>query len=252
MSSVKHLLIVDDDSDIRDLLFDFFSSRGFRVSKAENGAEMRDELKRWSIDLIILDLMLPGEDGLSLCREIREHSDTPIIMLTAVTGESDRIVGLEMGADDYMEKPFNPRELLARIKAVFRRSGTLEDQVLDPDFPSAENRIFQFSGWKLDEGKRELKSPTKVIIPLSSGEFGLFLTFLENPQIVMSREDLINATRGVEPIAFDRSIDIQISRLRKKLGQEKDGSQVIKTVRGQGYIFTQKVTVSATGGRRVK
>ncbi|RED50801.1 response regulator [Aestuariispira insulae] len=248
MSTVKHLLIVDDDCDIRDLLFDFFSTRGYRVSKAESGKQMREEMARWSIDLVILDLMLPGEDGLSLCREIRDKSDIPIIMLTAVTGETDRIIGLEMGADDYMEKPFNPRELLARIKAVFRRLGNQDDQSGDPHI--AQNRVFQFSGWRLDEGKRELRSPTKLVIPLSSGEFSLLVSFLEKPQTILSREDLVNITRGQEPAAFDRSIDIQVSRLRKKLSQEKQSEQPIKTVRGQGYIFTQKVSVSSNRVKR--
>ena len=243
MNSVKHLLIVDDDSDIRELLFDFFSTRGFRVSTAESGKQMREEMGRWSIDLVILDLMLPGEDGLTLCREIRDRSDVPIIMLTAVTGETDRIVGLEMGADDYMEKPFNPRELLARIKAVFRRLGGSDEAV--GELPVPNNRVFQFAGWRLDEGKRELRSPTKLVIPLSSGEFALLVSFLEYPQKVLSRDDLVNITRGVEAIAFDRSIDIQVSRLRKKLGQEKDAGQFVKTVRGQGYIFTQKVSVAS-------
>lgn len=244
MDSFKHLLIVDDDTEICDLLHDFFTQRGFRVSIACNGSEMRKTLQSWDIDLVILDLMLPGDDGLALCREIRDGSDLPIIMLTAVTGEADRIVGLEVGADDYMEKPFNPRELLARVKAILRRSGPGADS----HEASAEQlhitRKYRFAGWSLDQGKRELRSPDNVIVHLSSGEFELLLAFLARPQTVLSRDDLLNATRGVEAIPFDRSIDIQISRLRKKLTPGDAQHGLIKTVRGQGYIFTESVKAS--------
>ncbi len=247
MEKAKHLLIVDDDEDIRELLTGFLTQRGFRVSVAGGGDEMRRELARWSIDLIILDLMLPGEDGLSLCRSVRETSDVPIIMLTAVTGDSDRIVGLEVGADDYLEKPFNPRELLARMKAIFRRvSGGTDDE---DEVLRIANRHFKFSGWKLHEGKRELRSPDKIVIHLSSGEFALLVAFLEHPQKILTRDDLINATRGVEAIAFDRSVDIQVSRLRKKLEGDSDKPKLIKTVRGQGYIFAEKVVVGSAKGR---
>ncbi|WP_020593880.1 response regulator [Kiloniella laminariae] len=241
MEKVKHLLIVDDDAEIRELLTGFLTQRGYRVSVAGSGSEMRRELSRWSVDLIILDIMLPGEDGLTLCRSIRESSTVPIIMLTAVTGDADRIVGLEVGADDYLEKPFNPRELLARMKAIFRRvSGGTNDSEEEP-CSSVKNRQFKFAGWQLHEGKREVRSPEKFIVHLSSGEFALLVAFLERPQTVLTRDDLINATRGVEAIAFDRSIDIQISRLRKKLEVDSDKPNLIKTVRGQGYIFTEQV-----------
>ncbi|WP_417432803.1 response regulator [Kiloniella sp.] len=244
MEKAKHLLIVDDDEEIRDLLTGFLTQRGFRVSEAGSGDEMRRELNKWSIDLIILDIMLPGEDGLNLCRAVREKSDVPIIMLTAVTGDADRIVGLEVGADDYLEKPFNPRELLARMKAIFRRvSGVGSDDNTYIDQGIA-NRIFKFSGWQLHEGKREIRSPDKFVVHLSSGEFALLVAFLEHPQKVLTRDDLINATRGVEAIAFDRSIDIQVSRLRKKLENDADRPKLIKTVRGQGYIFAEKVSVN--------
>ncbi|MFD2205275.1 response regulator [Kiloniella antarctica] len=248
MEKAKHLLIVDDDGEIRELLTIFLTQRGFRVSVAGGGEEMRRELARWSIDLIILDIMLPGEDGLSLCKSVREKSDVPIIMLTAVTGDSDRIVGLEVGADDYLEKPFNPRELLARMKAIFRRvSGNTPDD--EDDGIKISNRTFKFCGWILSEGKRELRSPDKFVVHLSSGEFALIVAFLEHPQKVMTRDDLINATRGVEAIAFDRSIDIQVSRLRKKLEGDYDKPKLIKTVRGQGYIFAEKVDISTVKGR---
>ena len=243
MDKAKHLLVVDDDEEIRELLTGFLTQRGFRVSVAGAGQEMRRELSRWPIDLIILDIMLPGEDGLSLCRSIRETSDVPIIMLTAVTGDADRIVGLEVGADDYLEKPFNPRELLARMKAIFRRvSGAISN---DDEGMTVANRIFRFDGWSLHEGKRELRSPDKFVVHLSSGEFALLVAFLEQPQKVLTRDDLINATRGVEAIAFDRSVDIQVSRLRKKLESGNDKSQLVKTVRGQGYIFTEKVITNS-------
>ncbi len=248
MEKAKHLLIVDDDEEIRELLTGFLTQRGFRVSVAGGGEEMRRELARWSIDLIILDIMLPGEDGLSLCKSVREKSDVPIIMLTAVTGDSDRIVGLEVGADDYLEKPFNPRELLARMKAIFRRvSGTTTDE--EDEGVKVANRLFKFCGWILNEGKRELRSPDKFVVHLSSGEFALIVAFLEQPQQILTRDDLINATRGVEAIAFDRSIDIQVSRLRKKLEGDCDKPKLIKTVRGQGYIFAEKVGESSVKGR---
>lgn len=240
MDSFKHLLIVDDDTEICDLLHDFFTKRGFRVSVACDGTEMRKILHQWDIDMVILDLMLPGDDGLALCQEIRDHSELPIIMLTAVTGEADRIVGLEVGADDYMEKPFNPRELLARVKAILRRSGNAQDAA-EPVAEMSTLRRYRFAGWTLHEGKRELRSPDNVIVHLSSGEFELLLAFLNQPQTVLSRDDLLNATRGVEAIPFDRSIDIQISRLRKKLAPGTSQHSLIKTVRGQGYIFTETV-----------
>jgi len=244
MEKAKHLLIVDDDEEIRDLLTGFLTQRGFRVSEAGSGDEMRRELNKWSIDLIILDIMLPGEDGLNLCRSVREKSDVPIIMLTAVTGDADRIVGLEVGADDYLEKPFNPRELLARMKAIFRRvTGAGSDDNTD-DVAVIANRTFKFSGWHVHEGKREIRSPDKFVVHLSSGEFALLIAFLEQPQKVLTRDDLINATRGVEAIAFDRSIDIQVSRLRKKLENDADRPKLIKTVRGQGYTFAEKVSVN--------
>ena len=242
---MTHLLVVDDDTDIRELLTDFLTQRGYRVSVAGSGSEMFSVLEQTpSIDLVILDVILPGEDGLSLCRRLRETSDTPVIMLTAVTNDADKIAGLEVGADDYVEKPFNPRELLARIKAIFRRASgnaqTAPSEKLEPE----QNQTYSFAGWQLSEARMELRSPEKVIVNLSSGEFALLRSFLKHPQTVLSRDDLVSATRGVQAIAFDRSIDIQISRLRRKLEGHKGNPQLIKTVRGQGYIFTEKVTIS--------
>lgn len=232
----QHILIVDDDREIRDLVSRFLKKHGYRVSVAANGAEMKKTLSDWRIDLLILDLMLPGEDGLTLCRDLRASSDIPIIMLTAMGEETDRIVGLEMGADDYLAKPFNSRELLARIKAVLRRSDHL---------PAADRNqsksVLQFSGWKLDPSRRRLESPQNVLIDLSSGEFDLLLAFAEHPQRVLNREQLLDLTRGRMAVPFDRSIDNQVLRLRRKIENDPKHPELITTVRGLGYMFAAPV-----------
>ena len=236
MSDSNHLLIVDDDADIRDLLSRFLRRQGFRVNTAKDGRQMRQALEEWQIDLVVLDRMLPGEDGLELCRDLRAKSRMPIIMLTVMGAETDRIIGLEMGADDYLVKPFHPHELLARIKAVLRR-------VRDLPLAEAEKRqgVLRFAGWKLDVARRRLEACDGVNIALSDGELDLLIAFAEHPQRVLTREQLLDLSRGRAPIAFDRSIDMQVGRLRRKIEASPDDPELIKTVRGRGYMFTAEV-----------
>lgn len=231
----RSLLVVDDDGEILSLVARFLRSNGFRVQTARNGAEMHEALKHVPVDLIVLDLMLPGTGGLDLCRDLRRTSTVPVIMLTAKGDDIDRIVGLEVGADDYLPKPFNPRELLARINAVLRRSGAATG-----DAGPRTGRIIRFAGWELDTLKRELTDPRGADIDLSTGEYDLLLAFLEAPQRVLSRDFLLDAARNRASDPFDRSIDVQVSRLRRKIG---DG-EMIKTIRGAGYMFTADVVRS--------
>lgn len=234
----SHILVVDDDREICELVGRVVEREGYRVSRAADGTGMRRAIEKGSIDLIVLDVMLPGKDGLMLCRELRaEHIATPIIMLTAKGDDIDRILGLEMGADDYLPKPFNSRELLARIKAVLRRTPEAAEKPL-----KTEGRIIRFAGWKLDSGKRELLSSDNVVVTLSTGEFELLLAFVQHPQTVLSRDQLLDLARGRSAVLFDRSIDIQVSRLRRKLGDNPRDPRIIKTVWGGGYLFTPDVT----------
>ncbi len=233
MDQRPHILIVDDDAEIRDLLSRFLKKNNLRVDTAADGRAMMRQLERGRFDLVVLDLMLPGEDGLSLCRRIRATSNQPIIMLTALGEETDRIVGLEMGADDYLAKPFNPRELLARIKAVLRRAGTGPGSA-----PESGDKHLNFEGWRLDVTKRELRSTDGVLHPLTAGEFDLLLAFAAHPRRVLSRDQLLDLTRRREAAPFDRSIDVQLSRLRRKIEPDLKEPSLIKTVRGGGYIFT--------------
>jgi two-component system OmpR family response regulator len=233
---LSHILIVDDDSEIRDLLARFLDKHGFRVTTAADGHNMRKQLENGRFDLVVLDIMLPGEDGLSLCRRLRSESKLPSIMLTALGEETDRIVGLEMGADDYLAKPFSPRELLARIKAVLRRTSD------STDLPQrGAGQILMFAGWQLDIGKRELRSPDDVLMPLTAGEFDLLVAFAEHPQRVLSREQLLDLSKGRDASPFDRSIDVQLSRLRRKIEADSKNPVIIKTVRNGGYIFAVDV-----------
>ena len=238
MKRPAHILIVDDDREICELVGRVVEREGYRVSRATEATGMLRVLEKGAIDLIVLDVMLPGKDGLTLCRELRaEQVSTPIIMLTAKGDEIDRILGLEMGADDYLPKPFNSRELLARIKAVLRRTpGYAERQ------SRAAPRIIGFGEWRLDTRKRELLSSEDVIVTLSTGEFELLLAFLRHPQVVLSRDQLLDVARGRSAVLFDRSIDIQVSRLRRKLGDNPRDPRIIKTVWGGGYLFTPDVT----------
>jgi len=240
MDNSPHVLIVDDDREIRDLLSRFLAKNGYRATAAADGREMRKALADWAIDLIILDLMLPGEDGLTLCRNLRAESGLPVIMLTAKGDEVDRIVGLEMGADDYLAKPFNPRELVARIKAVLRRASTGAGG-LSGGRRTESAAIFCFSGWRLDTERRELTSHEGVLVPLSGGEFGLLAALVGHPGRVLSRDQLLDLARGREAVPFDRSIDVQISRLRRKIEVNPREPVLIKTVRGGGYMFASDV-----------
>ncbi|WP_376958064.1 response regulator [Azospirillum sp. A26] len=241
MDRTPHLLVVDDDREIRSLVAQFLTKHGFRVTGVRDGAEMMRTLDGARVDLIVLDLMLPGEDGLSLCRRLRaapQTAQTPVIMLTAMGEETDRIVGLEMGADDYLAKPFSPRELLARIKAVLRR-------VSAPPVagaPAAAGTVLRFEGWSLDLTKRELRSPDGVLVQLSAGEYDLLVAFVEHPQRVLTRDQLLDLARGRSAVPFDRSIDVQVSRLRRKIEPDPAEPTLIKTVRGGGYLFTPTVS----------
>ncbi|HDN9026047.1 MULTISPECIES: response regulator [Aeromonas] len=232
-----HILVVDDHSEIRDLLKRFLEQHGLRVSCARDGKEMKRLLEDREFDLLVLDLMMPGEDGLTLCRELRVKSNLPIIMLTAMGEETDRIIGLEMGADDYLAKPFNPRELLARIKAVMRRTQA-DNQ------PAAETltRDLRFDRWLLDVNRRELVDEDGVGLSLSTAEFDLLKVFLERPQRVLSRDQLLDLARGREAVAFDRAIDTLVSRLRRKLERDPKNPELIKTIWGGGYMFSADVT----------
>jgi two-component system, OmpR family, response regulator len=235
---VASILVVDDDNDIRMLLASFLEAHGFVVAKARDGTEMRACLEKGSFDLCILDLMLPGQDGLELCRQLRQRSYMPVIMLTARTEEMDRIVGLEIGADDYVTKPFNPRELLARVRAVLRRTS----DIMPAAGGAPSVRAYRFEGWTLSLERRELTNPTGVMVDLSTGEFDLLQAFLEAPNRVLTREHLLDAARSQPDAVFDRAIDVQVSRLRKKIEPRESSSPLIRTVRGTGYMFVPKVT----------
>ena len=232
MENTPHILIVDDDSEIRDLLSRFLTRNGYRVSVAREEREMRKVLQVASIDLIVLDAMLPGKDGFTICREIRATGSVPIIMLTAVGDETDRIVGLEMGADDYLAKPFNPRELVARVNAVLRRRRPPET----PGAPASEERVVEFGPYALNLGTRSLTREGQNV-PLTTGEFSLLKALASHPREPMSRDKLMDLARGREHESYDRSIDVQVSRLRRLLGEDPQNPRYIQTVWGFGYVF---------------
>ncbi|OED48669.1 DNA-binding response regulator [Endozoicomonas sp. (ex Bugula neritina AB1)] len=232
----KHILVVDDHDEIRDLLGRYLGQHGYQVSLADGGKAMRDILQKQPADLIVLDVMMPEEDGLSVCRWLQENDGPPVIMLTAMSEEADTVVGLEMGADDYVTKPFSPRELLARIKAVLRRL----EGAQKPETATTDNQI-QFSGWVLDLHQRQLEKSDGLVVPLSTAEFRLLKVFLEHARQVLSRDQLMDLTKGREALPFDRSIDNQISRLRKKLEVDPRTPTLIKTVWGGGYMFADEV-----------
>jgi two-component system OmpR family response regulator len=234
----QHILIVEDDPEIARLVSNVLAAEGYRVSRASDARTGLALIRESAVDLMVLDLMLPGKDGLSFCRELRaEGTLIPIIMLTAKGDDFDRVLGLEMGADDYLPKPFHSRELLARIKAVLRRSDASAKRQPGPD-----SRFVSFTGWRLDTGKRELISEDGVVVLLSSAEYELLTAFVTWPQVVLSREKLLDATHGRSAVISDRSIDIQVSRLRRKLGDDPRTPRIIKTVWGDGYLFTPDVT----------
>src|SRR5579859_3405199 len=236
--TAEKILVVDDDPGIRDVVAEFLQRHGYHVETAADGKEMDRSLARNPVDLVVLDVMLPGEDGLAICRKLSRPDGPAIIMLSAMGEETDRIVGLELGADDYVPKPCNPRELLARVRAVLRRRR-------EPRAPEeALGAACEFAGWRLDLVRHELRSPQGVVVNLSSGEFSLLRAFVERPQRVLTRDQLLEFARGPQSDAFDRAIDVQISRLRRKLEDSGGTVELIRTVRSEGYIFTPKVTRS--------
>ncbi len=237
MESTPHLLVVDDHRDIREPLARYLARHGFRVSAAESAQAARRVLQAGAVDLVVLDVMMPGEDGLSLCRQLRAQGDVPIVLLTALAEETDRIVGLEMGADDYVTKPFSPRELLARIKAVLRRA-----QALPPRRGRPQGERLRFDRWTLEVGRRELVGPDGVAVPLSTGEFLLLSAFLDHPRLVLSRDQLLDLTRGREAAPFDRAIDNQVLRLRRKIERDPRKPELIRTHWGGGYSLEAEVS----------
>jgi DNA-binding response OmpR family regulator len=239
MSESGHILVVDDQQEICDLVREYLSDEGFRVSTANDGAGLREEMARGPVDLVILDLVLRGEDGLQLARDLRNsQSEIGIIMLTGRGETVDRIIGLEMGADDYLAKPFHLRELLARVRSVMRRGGPRGGGGDRPGVPRARTR---FAGWSLDLASRELLSPTGEEVRLTTGEFELLAAFVNHANQVLSRDRLLDLSRHREAGPFDRTIDVQVGRLRRKLEEDAKNPSMIKTVRGGGYIFTPPV-----------
>jgi two-component system, OmpR family, response regulator len=239
METTDHVLIVDDDRGIRELLAGYLEKNAMRVSLAANGRQMRAVLDQGKPDLIVLDLMLPGEDGLVLCRELRasKFRDVPILMLTARNEEADRILGLEMGADDYLPKPFAVRELLARIKSVLRRT-----RMLPPGMEVSESaQMLGFGDWRLDTTARHLLDAEGTMVSLSGAEYRLLRVFLDHPQRVLTRDQLLNLTQGRQADAFDRSIDLLVSRLRQRLRDTAREPRYIKTLRSEGYVFSADV-----------
>ena len=232
METSDHVLVVDDDAEIRRLLGDYLRKNGYRATTVGDGNAMWAALARGKVDLIVLDLMLPGQDGLSLCRKLRAESDTPVIMLTARGEETDRVVGLEMGADDYLAKPFHPRELLARIRAIIARAG-------GPDLPPPAPG-YRFGGRSLDMIRRTLVLEDGNTVVLSGAEFELLAIFVARPNRVLSRDLLVELTQGREAPAYDRSIDVRVSRLRQAMADHSE-PRLLRTVYGEGYILSTKV-----------
>jgi two-component system OmpR family response regulator len=236
-SSIAHVLAIDDDPLIRQMIADYLGDYDIRVTALASGREIADVMARETIDLLILDLKLPGEDGMQIARRLREDSGLPIIMLTGRKDEADRVMGLELGADDYLTKPFSPRELLARIRALLRRSRA-QETVADG---LARIRAYRFAGWELSVRLRRLKTPSGAIIVLTNNEFNLLAAFLAAPQRVLSREQLLNLSRLHNDEVYDRSIDVQVGRLRKKIEAKGTKGELIHTERGAGYVFTAAV-----------
>jgi two-component system OmpR family response regulator len=237
----KHILVVDDDPEIRTLIAEYLERNGFRASTLPDGRELMRTLEERAIDLLVLDLMMPGIDGLTLCREVRSKSRLPVLILSARGEDVDRIVGLEMGADDYLAKPFHPRELLARIRAILARS--------TPSEPAAEAEEYRFDQFRLDMVRRELARADGRKVSLTGAEFELLAIFLARPNRVLSRDTLVELTQGREAPAYDRSIDVRVSRLRQALGDSRE-PKLLKTVYGEGYVLTAKVERVEAGAAR--
>ena len=234
--STSFIAVVEDDKEIRGLVTALLTREGFETAGCRTAEEFDRLLERRRIDLAVLDVMLPGEDGLSLCRRLRSRGDVPVLMVTAKGDDIDRIVGLEIGADDYLAKPFNPRELVARVRAILRR--TRESSRVQAMAPSER---YHFAGWSLDAGGRLLLTPDEQEVTLTGGEFDLLMAFVTHAQRVLNRDQLLDWTRGRSATPFDRSIDVQLSRLRRKLAEHPTGGALIKTVRGGGYVFAAAV-----------
>lgn len=243
MSLLDHILIVDDDPEMCNLISHFFKKHGFLVTSVPDGKEMLPLLEQESINLVVLDLMLPGEDGLVLCRNLRATSNIPVIIVSAKGDDLDRIIGLEMGADDYLPKPFHPRELLARVRSVLRRarSTSQPEKVVTT---GEQNIVYYFAGWRLDLPTRQLYSPQEEKVFLSGSEFAMLCIFLNFPNQVLSREHLLECSYGRESESYDRTIDMQISRLRRRLREDPKTPTLIKTVRGLGYVLSARVEKS--------
>lgn len=239
MAQSPHVLIVEDDRDTRDLVTRFLKQNGYRVTAAGDGRAMRKALMDGRFDLVVLDLMLPGEDGLSLCRDLRNRSALPVIMVTAKGEETDRIVGLEVGADDYLPKPFNPRELLARIRAVMRRAVPPLGAAAATE--ESAGKVYRFDRWTMDVDRREVADREGRSAGLTAGEFDLLLALVERPGRVLSREQLLDLVGGRDAHAFDRAIDAQICRLRRKIESDPAVPKLIKTIRAGGYVLTAPV-----------
>jgi len=236
--AVPHILLVDDERAIREPLAQYLRKNGFRVTQSDGAEDARSKLSAYAIDLVVLDIMMPGEDGLSLCRHIRANSDLPVILLTARTEDTERIIGLEMGADDYVTKPFNPRELMARIRVVLRRMIGNTSRLRAPELGN-----YEFGGWVLKAGERALVDGDGVSVPLSTGEFNLLLALVTHPNHVLSRDQLLDLTQGREAHAFDRAIDNQVSRLRRKIEDDPKSPKLIRTVWGGGYTLASDVVL---------
>ena len=233
-AAITRLLLVDDEAALREPLAEYLSRQGFSVTEAASAAQARSLLKTEMPDLVLLDIMMPGEDGLSLCRHLAETHAIPTILLTAKGEATDRIVGLEIGADDYVVKPFEPRELVARIRSVLRRSAKGAG-------PVADDELFEFEGWQLDPLKRRLSDPEGVMVSISSAEFRLLLAFLEHPRQVLDRDRLLDMVQGREAHLFDRAVDNQVSRLRRKIEADNRNPVLIQTVWGGGYMLAADV-----------
>ena len=234
-----HILAVDDDATTRQLIYDYLTENELRVSTAASGKEMAAILEEQAIDLIVLDLRMPGEDGMQIARKLREESSIPIIILTGRLDEADRVMGLELGADDYLTKPFSPRELLARVRTVLRRTKAAQPPVGKDD----QRRALRFGGWELNLRTRRLSSPEGKRVELTKGEFSLLTALLGAPQRVLSRDQLLEMSRLYDDEVYDRSIDVQILRLRRKIETNPSEPQFINTERGAGYIFSAPVEV---------
>jgi two-component system OmpR family response regulator len=236
MNEPSFIAVVEDDAEIRALVTALLAREGFEAGGCRTAADFDRLAQRRRIDLAILDVMLPGEDGLSLCRRLRSAGDIPVLMVTAKGDDVDRIVGLEVGADDYLPKPFNPRELVARVRAILRRTRPGR-----PMQPRAGTERYAFAQWVIDAGARSVRAPDGQVVELTAAEFELLLAFVKRPQRVLNRDQLLDWTRGRNAAPFDRSVDVQLSRLRRKLKTEPGGADLIKTVRGGGYLFAPPV-----------